>query len=79
MNKQKRKKGRAGGRTPGVLVPQETVGDNRIIKNEQTILTKLISNLEHWPSGGDTGARLPRCLEKGPSKIQTFFINACDD
>lgn len=60
-----------------MLVPQETVGDNRIIKNEQTIFTKLISNLEHWPSGGDTGARVLRCLEKDPSKSQTIF--ACDD
>lgn len=52
-----------------MLVQQETVGDNRIIKNEQTILTILISYLEHWQSGGDTGARVPRCLEKDPSKI----------
>lgn len=35
VNKQSRKKGRAGGRTPGVLVPQET--ENRTINNEQTI------------------------------------------
>lgn len=52
-----------------MLVPQEKVGDNRIIKNEQTVLTKLISYLEQLPSGGDTGARVPRCLEKDPSKI----------
>lgn len=56
-----------------MLVPQETIGDNGIIKNEQTILTKLISNLEHWPSGGDTGARVPGVLRRTLAKSKPFL------